>query len=68
MAWGVRKSSTLNTVFTTFNLLTVGTVIVSGLFFGTYITATVHVIQFCELYDGLKSRLKHIGTFIANEL
>ncbi|KAL4112647.1 hypothetical protein QTP88_016395 [Uroleucon formosanum] len=33
MAWGVRKSSTLNTVFTTFNLLTVGTVIVSGLFF-----------------------------------
>ncbi|CAH1707848.1 unnamed protein product [Aphis gossypii] len=33
VAWGVRKSSTLNNLFTTLNLLTVCTVIVSGFYF-----------------------------------
>ncbi|VVC32911.1 Cationic amino acid transporter, C-terminal,Amino acid/polyamine transporter I [Cinara cedri] len=33
LAWGVRKSSTLNSVFTVLNLLTVGTVITSGIYF-----------------------------------
>uniref|UniRef100_A0A2S2R0K3 High affinity cationic amino acid transporter 1 n=1 Tax=Sipha flava TaxID=143950 RepID=A0A2S2R0K3_9HEMI len=36
MAWGVRKSSTLNSVCTIFNLLTVGTVVVSGFFFAKW--------------------------------
>lgn len=33
VAWGVRKSSTLNNLFTTLNLLTVCTVIVTGFYF-----------------------------------
>lgn len=33
VAWGVRKSSTLNNLFTTLNLVTVCTVIVSGFYF-----------------------------------
>jgi len=37
VAWGVRKSSTLNNLFTTLNLLTVCTVIVSGFYFGMYL-------------------------------
>ncbi|XP_025199416.1 cationic amino acid transporter 2-like [Melanaphis sacchari] len=34
VAWGVKKSSTLNKVFTTLNLLTLATVVVSGCFVG----------------------------------
>jgi len=34
MAWGVRESTMINNVFTVVNLLTVFTVIVSGLFKG----------------------------------
>jgi len=37
VAWGVRKSTTLNNVFTTLNLVTVCTVIGSGFYFGTYL-------------------------------
>ncbi|VVC32910.1 Hypothetical protein CINCED_3A021110 [Cinara cedri] len=33
LAWGVRQSSALSSVFTTLNILTVGTVIVSGFYF-----------------------------------
>jgi solute carrier family 7 (cationic amino acid transporter), member 3 len=34
VAWGVKKSSTLNKVFTTLNLLTLATVVASGFFLG----------------------------------
>lgn len=37
VASGIRKTSTLNNVFTTLNLLTVGVVVISGFFFGMYI-------------------------------
>ncbi|VVC32914.1 Cationic amino acid transporter, C-terminal,Amino acid/polyamine transporter I [Cinara cedri] len=36
VAWGVRKSSTLNNLFTTLNLLTVTIVIVSGFYLGKF--------------------------------
>jgi len=36
VAWGVKKSSTLNKAFTLLNLLTLGTVVVSGFFLGKY--------------------------------
>ncbi|XP_025416847.1 cationic amino acid transporter 2-like isoform X2 [Sipha flava] len=34
VAWGVRKSSIINSVFTAFNLMTIFTVVISGCFFG----------------------------------
>lgn len=36
VAWGVKKSSTLNKAFTLLNLLTLSTVVVSGFFLGKY--------------------------------
>lgn len=47
VAWGVRKTSTLNNIFTTLNLLTISTVVVSGVYFGMY---TFHRRLFINIF------------------
>lgn len=56
LSWGVRESTMINNIFTVVNLLTVATVVITGLFKGNIIITLNVIIS----YYGLKQNLTSV--------